>query len=404
MELKILAAAMMDKGCYNLIHKYIEAKDVGPETWKILNVIGEYYERDPNARSADRELVEDSTRRSIPDHNSKARDIIKEVFGRIPKEASVDNLSEYIISTKRERVQSELHQSLLARKPARELAALMEKWREFDRLPVDDISEEVYTGWSVKDLVSKHFEPGRLIKLLPATLNRRTDGGAKPGHHIFVFAPTELGKTLFCINLCYGFLKQGLRVLYVGNEDPIAEIQMRLVNRITSLKKDEVRLRAETLDDDLAKANYGNFTIAGFAPGNFDLIKKYTRELDPHVVILDQLGNFYMGIENPTQSFLAAAKAARALGKGEQRLIVSVGQASDGAYGRAILRKNDIQWSNVDVPGQLDLQLGLGSTEEMESAGLLRVAMCKNKLSGDGGWFDVRKVKEYSRIEDLNNA
>lgn len=402
MELKILSAAMMDKGCYNLINKYIEAKDVGPETWKILKVIGEYYERDPTARSADRELVEDSTRRSIPDHNDKARDVIKEVFGRIPKEVSVDNLSEYIISTKRERVQSELHQSLLARKPARELSALMEKWREFEQLQLNDVSEEVYTGWSVKDLVSKHFEPGRLIKLLPGTLNRRTDGGAKPGHHILVFAPTELGKTLFCVNFCYGFIRQGLKVLYIGNEDPIAEIQMRLVNRITSLTKDEVRKGAETIDDALTKANYGNFTIAGLAPGTFSAIKDITSELDPHVVILDQLGNIEMGIDNPTQSFLAAAKAARALGKSEQRLVCSVAQASDSAYGRAILRKNDIQWSNVDVPGQLDLQLGLGSTEEMESAGLLRVAMCKNKLSGDGGWFDVRKVKEYSRIEDLN--
>lgn len=411
LELKLLSAAAMNRGCFNLVDKYIDSKELTPETSKILGILREYYERDAKASSVDWEIVQERVYQSIPEHLDKHKQIFQEFFKRIPKEVSVENLSEYIIETKRARINSELNQALLRKAPDKELQSLMEKWRELsaDSLAEGDAGEEIYSGWKVEDLVKDHFDSKNLVKLLPVTLNNRVDGGAKPGHHLYVYAPTELGKTGFCVNLSYGFLVQKLRVLYIGNEDPIADINMRLINRITGKTKHEVKSAigeggnaTAELQNSLNKANYSNFTIAGLAPGSFSKIKELTNDLDPHVVVLDQLGNLDSGVsDTQTIQLLTASRKARALAKEESRVVVSVGQAADNCYGKAILRKNDVQWSNVDLPGQLDLMIGMGATEEMEVMGTRRINLPKNKLSGNHDYFDVRFVKELSKVEEL---
>ena len=402
-ELKILSASMMDRGCFSLVDKYIENKELTPEGQKLLGVIRDFYTRDPSAQSCDREIVTELAVQSIPDHMQKPREAIRMTIERIPPEVSVENLSSYILAVKREQIESDLHAALLSRAEPKKISDLMDKWREIenDNLELEEEDTEIYTGWDIEDLVKDHFLPSNLIRILPTKLNEKFDGGAKPSHHILIYAPTEMGKSAFCINMTYGFLRQNLRVLYIGNEDPVADLDMRLVNRITGMKKSEVREDPKKAKELASKVPYAtNFTIAGLGPGNFLQIKELTAEYDPHVVILDQLGNLDMkvGNDSPTLQLMNAAKAARALGKTEHRLMVSVAQASDDAYGRLNLRKNDVQWSNVDLPGQLDLMLGIGGTEEMEAGGSRRISIPKNKLSGDHEPLDVELVKDYSLI------
>lgn len=403
LEPQIISACMMDRGCFNLVEKYIENKDIGPETQKILGIIRGYYERDPTAQACDRELVETSIFAGIPEHLDKHKEIFRAYLARVPREVSVPNLSQYIIELKQDRIAHELHQALLSKSDRQRIDRLIDKWRELRSFTPDDkAGAEVYTGWDVGDLVGTHFDPKNLIRLLPKALNDRCDGGAKPGHHIYVFALTEMGKTLFVVNLVYGFLKQNLRVLVIGNEEPIADWNMRLVNRMTGMTKNEVKSDPDRATSILSTTKYSNFTIAGMSPGRFSDVRDLCAELDPHVVVLDQLGNMDMGAtDGKTVQLLKAATEARQLGKSESRLIVSVGQASDDAYNRPILRRNDIQWSNVDVPGQLDLQIGIGANEEMEQQGLRRISLPKNKLGGKHDWFDVRFIPEYSRVEEL---
>jgi len=404
-ELKIISASMMDKGCFSLVDKYIENKELSPEGQKIVSIIREFYTRDPQAKACDRELVKELVIKSIPEHMEKPRQALELTLERIPEEVSAENLSAYIIAVKREQVEHELQLGLLAKKPAKEIAGVMDKWRELesDAFVLEEEEREVYTGWDVEDLVKEHFDQSNLIKLLPRKLNDKVDGGAKPGHHILIFAPTEMGKSAFCINLSYGFLKQRLRVLYVGNEDPIADLDMRLVNRITKMNKHEVRGAPAVAKEKIQGTPYDLFTIAGLSPGNFMQIKELTSDIDPHVVILDQLSNLDMRMsDSPTLQLMKASKEARQLGKSEARLVVSVAQASDDAYGRLNLRRNDVQWSNVDLPGQIDLMLGIGGTEEMENAGTRRISFPKNKLSGDHEPLDVLLIKEHSEIKEFN--
>jgi archaellum biogenesis ATPase FlaH len=406
LELKVIAASLQDRRAWKLASKYLENKDIGPETQKVLKVIGDYYERDESAKIADREIIRERILAGIPEHQEKHRDIFKAYLDRVPDGVSVENISEYIVGVQQNRIEAELHQALLARKDKSHLSGLMEKWRSVQDgiSDLDTIEKEIYTGWDVELLVQTHHSPRNLIRLLPVTLDKLTGGGAMPGDHILVFAFTEVGKSLFCINLVFGFLKQGLRVLYIENEEPIARTQMRVINRITGKTKKEIIENYGNLQPILDKAGYKNFTIAGLSPGSFDEIKEITEEIDPHVVIFNQLGNLDTGVkrDGPTIQLLSASQNARNLAKKEARVVISVAQASDDAYGRAGLRKNDVQWSNVDLPGTLDLQVGIGCTEEMEQMGTRRITLCKDKLGGNSGeYFDCRFIKEISKVEEL---
>ena len=404
LELQIIKASIADKGCYALVEEHVEHKDLSPEAQKIVKVLGEYYARDEDVQEVDEPILRQLVLDGIPEHNDKHKAIFEAYFDRLPKVSSPGNIKEYIIGQKRARIEAELNQALLTKEKPEKLKALMDKWGMVtENVLNDEVERQVYTGWSIEELVEKHHSPKNLIKLLPVILNKRADGGAKPGHTILIFAPTELGKSLFAINLAYGFLKQNLRVLYVGNEDPIADLNMRLVNRITGYTRPQVREGVGDIESVLGKASYGNFTIAGLSPGSFPEITDISKEVDPHVVILDQLGNLDVGDvgDSQTLQLLYAAKQARTLAKKESRLVIEVTQASDDAYGRKHLRSNDIQWSNVDCSAQADMQLGIGATPEMLDMGLRTIALCKNKIGGDKVPFDVRFITELSKVEEI---
>jgi archaellum biogenesis ATPase FlaH len=233
----------------------------------------------------------------------------------------------------------------------------------------------------------------------PPALNEVLDGGAKPGHHILVFAPTEMGKTLFVINAVAGFLKQGLRVLYCGNEDPAADILMRLMTRLTGMTKHEIRDNPTKAEKLLGERNWSKLTLASLAPGTFKQIHDLVDKYDPRVVVLDQLRNIAVDSENRTQALEKAATSARNLGKSKGLLVVSVTQAADSASGKTVLGRGDVDSSNVGIPGQCDLMIGIGADSSMEDQGLRILSLPKNKLSGKHTPIPVTFNYALSRIE-----
>ena len=78
-----------------------------------------------------------------------------------------------------------------------------------------------------------------------------------------------------------------------------------------------------------------------------------------------------------------AATEARNLGKRRKVLVVSISQAGDSASGKRVLDRGDVDFSNVGIPGQCDLMIGLGADENMERSNLRMISLPKNKISGD---------------------
>jgi len=386
MERKIIAAFLQSRQAWESAKDHVNDKDLSPEGSLILNEIKEFYDADKTANRCDVEILCERIKRRV--QSEKLARVVIGVLQGLPTDVSAINVGRELIDLKAHRVGLELASALAAGKRGEGVRKLVDSYielhdsvgREVGASAAD--SEGISTGLPVADLLVQHFNPDNLIQLWPESLNAQIDGGAKPGHHILIFAPTEMGKSLFAINAVAGFLKQGLKTLYIGNEDPAADLLMRVISRLTGLNKYEVQDNPAKAQELLDKRNYGLLTMAALAPGNFPRIHKLVDEYDPKVVVLDQLRNLDVQSENRTQALEKAATEARNLAKRRQVLVVSITQAADSASGKRILNRGDVDGSNVGIPGQIDLMVGIGADEEMERQNVRMLSFPKNKLSG----------------------
>ncbi len=401
MELDLIASCLGNRDAWSFSRKHLEESDFTPEGKIVFDAISVYYTKDVNAQSADRSLVLSAIKRKLS--NAKHDELFARYFENLPKDVSDVNVLSEVVGLKREKVAYELQSALAGRKDEESIRHLIDKWQglEDPHVLLESEDREAHTGWALRDLVEQHFDESKLIKLAPKILNDRCGGGAKPGNHILVFAPTEMGKTLFAVNLAAGFIKQGLSVLYIGNEDPVADINMRLVTRLTGNPRHEVMGDIDGHDKEARKRGYGLFTIVGLSPGDFIEIRELVEEYKPKVLILDQLRNLATGGENRTTELERAATDARNLAKSKNIVVVSLTQAADSASGRQRLNRGDVDSSNVGIPGQVDLMIGIGANEQMEEMGTRCISFPKNKLSGNHTPFNARFFPDISKVEEL---
>lgn len=397
-EAKIVAAIVGSRESWSLIREHLDQRELGPDTVKILSLVGDYYNADGMANSVDIEIISERIKREIP--SEKHSRMLVDVLRNLPNTSGI-NVATEILEVKRHNKGLELA-AALGRGDSREA---------IDRL-ISDYSgifssgipgsqdEEVVETFKVRDLVEKSFDKSKLIQLWPMVLNEHLDGGARPGHHILVFAPTEMGKTLILVNMVAGFVNQNLGVLYVGNEDPVADLQMRYINRITRRTKKQVLDDPDGTQAILDKRKYENVIFAPLAPGTFPKIRKLVDRFDPAVVVLDQLRNIDVDSENRTQALEKAATEARNLAKSAGVLVVSVTQAGDSASGKRILNRGDVDGSNVGIPGQTDVMIGIGANEDDEAHNRRTFSFPKNKISGKHGSIMVEIVPELSLVKE----
>jgi hypothetical protein len=196
-----------------------------------------------------------------------------------------------------------------------------------------------------------------------------------------------------------GFLRQGLKVLYVGNEDPAADILMRLISRLSKMTKQQIMENPEEAEKRAFDKGYGNIVVAALSPGNFFEIRKLVDKYNPDVVILDQLRNLEVNSENRVLQLEKSAQEARNLAKRYNVVVVSVTQAGDSAEGVAILGRSDVDFSKTGIPATLDLMIGIGADNAMEKHGLRTISLCKNKLSGNHEHFTVSINPQLGTVE-----
>jgi archaellum biogenesis ATPase FlaH len=398
-ELKILAAVTKDRENYEKIVDHVDLKDFAPEAKLIFAEVGDYYAHDTEAPNVDIEilLARLARRVSKPSDADRLSGIVKDL-----PDVSGTNVVREVLDLKAAALGSELAAAVFAGKSSREIRPIVERWISVSDAEGLDNESEIYTAQPIHGLVARRLDQGSLIQIAPRALNDRLDGGALPGHHVLVFAPTEMGKTLFVINMVAHFLRQGHRTLYVGNEDPADDIILRLASRISGMDKYGIKASPETVQELLDANGWKDFIFADLAPGTFPRIERLVKKYDPKILVLDQLSNINVNVsksESKTGSLEQAAKEARALAKRCGILVVSVTQAADSATGRVVLGRGDVHNSNIGIPGQVDLMLGIGADEAMESRGLREISLVKNKISGNHDHFTVRFNPILSKVE-----
>jgi archaellum biogenesis ATPase FlaH len=382
-ELKIVGAAFKSRDAFETINNNFNPNDISPEGGIAYGLILDFYSQDANASTCDLDILLSRVDRNI--QSNKNAEFVKKYLNQIAaSDVSAINVAKELVSIKSGAIGLKLASRLASGKTGADVRELMNEYLSLEESgdKVGGDEEEEFQGITANELTTKHFTTDGLIQLWPKSLNDHIDGGVRGGHHILVFAPTEGGKTLFVINLCAGFLRQSLRVLYVGNEDPATDIMMRMINRLTGMNKYEVMESPLEADRILARRNWDRFTLAGLSPGTFPKIHQLIKKHDPQVLVLDQLRNIDVDSENRTQALEKAATLARNTARRHNIPVISVTQAGDSASGRTVLNRGDVDSSNIGIPGQTDLMIGIGANDEMEQRNMRTLSFPKNKISG----------------------
>lgn len=380
-ERKILATFIADKQSYLEAKELLDRSDFDSITLHLFDLVGEYYATDPKASNVDVEILADRFARQ--NQSEKLTNTVKSILTQLP-EVSGGNVLKEIREVKAYNLGLKLAAAFAKGKSGPEVSKLLRDYIDLTEAAPNsaESDDEEPVEFTVDSLVRKSFQKDGLIQLLPKSLTEHLDGGCRPGHHILVFAPTEMGKTLVVINMVAGFTLQGLRTLYVGNEDPVADLQMRYITRLVGRPKGDILKFPDRAQAILDKRNYKNVIFAPLAPGNFRKIRNLVEKFKPQVVVLDQLRNIDVDSENRTQALEKAATEARNLAKSMEVLVISVSQAADSASGKRVLSRGDVDSSNVGIPGQMDVMLGLGADPDDEAMGRRWFSFPKNKISG----------------------
>jgi replicative DNA helicase len=386
-EQHVLSSTIKSRDAYDAIADHVAVTDFSEQGWLIWQSIEEYYSTDGAARGVDPEILGEYTARRVT--ADKHKEMFRELVGSIAAfDTSPANVVDDLLATKRDVKGHELAAALLNGGDTSRLI------QEYDELMAtesfeSEVTSEVRQGLSVVDLVTDRFNPEGLVACWPPSLNARLDGGLKPGHHMVVFARPEMGKTLAVIEMMAGFISQGLSVLYVGNEDPLDDVNMRVINRLSLMNKFEVLNDPEKADTRAREVGY-------------DLLITLIEEHRPDVLVLDQLRNLNMHNDNFVLQLEMAATQARQWAKRYSCVVVSVTQAGDSASGKAVLDLGDVDYSNTGIPAQADVMLGLGATSKNVQRGEIVMSLPKNKVSGKHEYFAVLTDPSLSQLIPLD--
>lgn len=408
-ERKIITAAIQSREAFEKVENFVQDGDFTEQGALLWRHIRDYYSRDRDCGFVDPETLHHRVGAAVSSekHRSAFAALITEITS---SRVSTENIIHDFLSLKREGVGARLATALLSGE-TEESRKLLEEYNKWDAEVTEGSTTEdtILVAPSLED-IAKSYDASELIKLWPSSLNNRLDGGLLRGHHVVIFARPEMGKTLFLVNAVAGFLAQGLAVLYVGNEDPITDIVLRVVCRLTRRDKFTVLANPKDAYTTALTFGYGNLVLAGLSPGTPKEIEKLIETHKPDVLLIDQLRNLSVGTTsvgrdgNYTQQLEKAATAARNIGKKHGVLVLSVTQAGDSASGKAVLDMGDVDSSNTGIPAQADVMVGIGATQEDEQVGRRIISLPKNKRSGKHEFFPVRIDPQLSRIINLEGS
>lgn len=399
MEHKIIAALAADRSSFDRIDPHLSTSDLSPEGGQVLKAIRRFYYKDLDAKQVDLDLIKSAVVRKLT--NAKHSDLFAVYFQNVAHlDVSAVNVVEEVLSAKREVVSMHLADAILS-KQEEQITKLLS---EFEALRADSSLEgavhEEYQGVSA-DTLLLGFDPEHLIKIAPRSLNRRLGGGVLRGTHIVVVARPELGKTLIVITMLAGFVSSNLKVLYVGNEDPIKAVVMRALTNITNMTADEIKNDPLLAMEKARNRGYDNAIFAGLNGGTIGDVRALCTKYHPDVLIVDQIRNLTTDAENRTTQLETIARSMRNLAREFDCVAVSVTQAGDSARDKLILDLGDVDGSNTGIPGACDIMLMAGFNQSYDDQNIRMFKLAKNKASGVHDNWTVGIDKKHSRITEI---
>jgi len=202
---------------------------------------------------------------------------------------SVPNVINEYRKLKLSRCEQHLAQALLSGN-AHDIDGWLEKYNAYkERVEAQD-EGDIFVDADIEEVLNPYSEEN-LIRLHPDSLNEKLEGGVIPGTQIAVYAPTEVGKSLVTIDMCCGFLEQGYRVLYVGNEDPAAAMLQRFYANLSGMERSQMQINPAQARQRAVDNGFGNLIFYEASPGSLYDIKRKVDQYEPDILVVDQMAN-----------------------------------------------------------------------------------------------------------------
>jgi len=398
-ESRIISALIHDRAAYDSIGPVMDPdEDFSDQGAIIVNKVQEYYDNDVDADHIDKEFLIDHIKSDHPKHSDTFEGIIRTL-----QEVSIPNVLSEFRKVKLNAAQQRLAEALLGNQD-REIEHYLEKVNHYREMAEADDDGNVFIQTDIDDVL-RAFDRDNLIKVYPLSLNEKLGGGVVPGTQIAIYAPTEVGKSLIAINAACGFMKDGYKVLYCGNEDPAMSMLSRFYSRLSSMTRDEMMLHKAEARQRAYNNGYGNLVFYEMAPGSVFDIKRMVDKYEPDILIVDQMANMEtraMFTKVEKNEYLALK--IRSIAKQYGLVSIIVHQASDSAYGKLGIEKNDMYYSNVGVQGQMDIMIGIGMDDTYEQQNKRMLCLTKNKISSDHSHIPVIIDPHLSKVLSITGG
>ncbi len=392
MEQKIITLGLKSREAFNTLQNHSIQDTLSTQGALIWREVKDYYSRDGSILLADPELILSSLIRQYPKHKELFEHVITEVKSKIT-DISTENVLHDIKEQHKESIALELMGALESKKD-RKIAELMEQYQHWSN-GVDLNRAGEFTPLKYEDIVQFSKDANGII-FLPKALNNQLKNKLTRKNHVVIFALTDIGKTTFTVNAVYGFARQGLKTLYIANEEPAERVYLKFLTRMANKDLDTVEtiLRNQGTIEDLIIPKLRDKVDLLLIDDTFGETKaklqKIIEDYEPDVLVVDQIQNVASRAKSSIEHKELAAQMMRELAKKNNLLAVSVTQAADDSAGKVKLGKGDIYGSNVGIPGTADLMIGITAPDEMEDGPWRWLSFPKNKVSGVK---DIIKVK-----------
>jgi len=381
-DAKIISACIASAPAYRRIVGQVDPKEFTPTGRFWWGQVEQWYATDAKASSIDRELLRERGLRAA----GRTEGLAREWFDALPPAPSPENVAWEVLELKRVIKYRELASAIEEEWDREKILALSEEHAALMRATTLETST-IDWGASLEELSTVVGDEKR-IRLWPEKLNEKCGGGALPGHHIVAFGRPESGKTLFAVNMVAGWLRDGYRVLYVGNEDNINLIKDRVRWNLSGMTKGEIAKFPEEANRRCLAKGWNGFYAVHLYPGSAGEIEQLVEQVQPQCLVVDQLRNLDVAASRggtKAQRLDQAACDIRQILAKNGLVGLSIGQANAGEHGQSKvwLDTGDFDESRTGVPGQADLMVGIGFDASLDAHNQRALSLPKNKLSGD---------------------
>jgi KaiC/GvpD/RAD55 family RecA-like ATPase len=257
------------------------------------------------------------------------------------------------------------------------------------------------------------------------SLDRVLGGGLAPGELGIIMGPMKRGKTLFSVNMAYGAMCNGIRVLHVIMEGSEDRLSVLYDARISGINKDDVVRRENSEAVKLAvESFYGSPGIERLNTKHYAAQSCSPMAIETHINKLQMIHNFspeliivdYLGLMVSNHKAIASSgdrylmygqitKELLSLAQRGGHAIWLLHQSTRGSKSKKTVDLEDSA-DSIEPMRDADLILTLNPVEEeqnLDSGSMtkIRIFVAGGREVADRIGVNVAMDKRYCRIEEL---